>query len=95
MKKGTLENKFVVTDFKHDIVVLYKGTLPATFREGDMTAVGGFLADHKNPSLFVGTSVAANHDIAPDRWIGETASDRYLSMNMIETDKDFEYTKMK
>ena len=60
-----------------------------------MTAVGGFLADHQNPTLFVGTSVAANHDIAPDRWIGETASDRYLSMNMIETDKDFEYTKMK
>ena len=36
MKKGTLENKFTMTDFKNDISVLYKGSLPATFREGDM-----------------------------------------------------------
>ena len=36
MKKGTLENRFVLTDFKNDITVLYKGALPATFREGDM-----------------------------------------------------------
>ncbi len=57
MKKGTLENRFIITDFKNDISVVYKGVLPATFREGDMTSIGGFLADHKNPTLFVGTSV--------------------------------------
>ena len=95
MKKGTLENKFCLTDFKNDIMVVYKGALPATFREGDMASVGGFLADHKNPSCFVGTSVAANHEIAPDRWLGETNMDRAVSLNMIETDEDFEYTKMK
>lgn len=95
MKKGTLENKFVLTDFKNDIMVVYKGSLPATFREGDMANVGGFLADHKNPSCFVGTSVQANHDIAPDRWLGDTRMDKQVSMNMIETDQDFEYTKMK
>lgn len=95
MKKGTLENKFCLTDFKNDVQVLYKGTLPATFREGDMASVGGFLADHKNPSLFVGTSVAANHDIAPDKWLGETNLDRAVSMNMIEPKVDFEFTKMK
>ena len=33
MKKGTLENKFIITDFKNVLVVLYKGPLPATFRE--------------------------------------------------------------
>ena len=94
MKKGTLENKFIVTDFKNDIQVVYKGALPATFREGDMAAIGGFLADPKNPSCFVGTSVSANHDIAPDRWLGETAADRALSMNMLTPTKDFEYTRM-
>lgn len=57
MKKGTLENKFILTDFKNDLVVLYKGPLPATFREGDMASVGGFLADHKSPTCFIGTSV--------------------------------------
>jgi len=95
MKKGTLENKFILTDFKNDVLVLYKGPLPATFREGDMASIGGFLADHKNPSSFIGTSVQANHEISPDRWLGETNVDRALSMNMIESDEDFEYTKMK
>jgi cytochrome c-type biogenesis protein CcmE len=95
MKKGTLENKFVLTDFKNDIMVVYKGSLPATFREGDMASVGGFLADHKNPSCFIGTTVAANHDIAADRWLGDTRMDKQISMNMIETDQDFEYTKMR
>ena len=60
-----------------------------------MASVGGFLADHKNPSLFIGTSVAANHDIAPDKWLGETNFDRAVSMNMIEPKVDFEFTKMK
>jgi len=57
IKKGTLENKFIITDFKNDLIVLYKGPLPATFREGDMASIGGFLADHKRPTCFVGTSV--------------------------------------
>jgi cytochrome c-type biogenesis protein CcmE len=57
MKKGTLEHKFIITDFKNDLVVHFKGPLPTTFREGDMASVGGFLADHKSPTCFIGTSV--------------------------------------
>lgn len=76
MKKGTLENKFILTDFKNDISVLFKGPLPPTFREGDMATIGGFLADHKSPTCFIGTSVAANHDISPDRWIGQSNMDK-------------------
>lgn len=63
VKKGTLENKFIMTDFKNDITVLFKGPLPSTFREGDMASCGGFLADPKNPTNFIGTSVSANHEI--------------------------------
>lgn len=95
MKKGTLENKFIITDFKNELSILYKGPLPATFREGDMATVGGFLADVKNPTCFIATSVQANHEIAPDRWLGETNLDKAISINMIETNEDFEYTKMK
>lgn len=57
MKKGTFENKFILTDFKNELAVIYKGPLPASFKEGDMAAIGGFLADHKNPTSFIGTSV--------------------------------------
>ena len=95
LKKGTLENKFVMTDFKNDITVLFKGTLPPTFREGDMASVGGFLVDSKNPTSFVATGVQANHEIQPDKWVGETNLDRAISINMVEPESDFEYTKMK
>jgi cytochrome c-type biogenesis protein CcmE len=92
MKKGTLENKFTLTDFKNDLSVLYKGALPATFREGDMATMGGFLADHKSPTCFIATSVQANHEISPDRWLGDSNLDKTVSLNMIETEEDFEYT---
>lgn len=85
MKKGTLENKFIITDFKNDVTVLYKGALPTTFREGDMASIGGFLADHKNPSCFIGTNVSANHEIAPDKWLGESNADKLVSINMVES----------
>ena len=74
--------------------MVFKGGLPPSFKEGDMATVGGFLADPKNPTNFVATSVQANHDIQPDRCIGETNSDRQMSINMVEPKNDFEYTKM-
>jgi cytochrome c-type biogenesis protein CcmE len=48
---------YIMTDFKNDIIVLFKGSLPPTFREGDMASVGGFLVDHKNPTNFIATNV--------------------------------------
>ena len=95
IKKGTLENKFILTDFKHDIVVLYKGSLPPTFKEGNMMSVGGFLADENDPTLFVGTSVFANHDVSPDKWMGDSLVEKNTSLNMVEPTKDFEYVAMK
>mmetsp|Transcript_11974 Transcript_11974/g.13511 ORF Transcript_11974/g.13511 Transcript_11974/m.13511 type:complete len:236 (-) Transcript_11974:13-720(-) len=94
MKKGTQDNLFVVTDFKNDIKVLYKGTFPTTFREGDMCYLGGFLADPEDPTIFVATSVTANHEIAVDKYIGDNNVDRFASLNMIEPTTDFEYTKI-
>jgi cytochrome c-type biogenesis protein CcmE len=32
IKKGTLENKFIITDFKNDMVVLYKGRAKSIFQ---------------------------------------------------------------
>jgi cytochrome c-type biogenesis protein CcmE len=88
IKKGTLENKFILSDFKNDIAIVYKGAMPPAFREGDMCTVGGYLADHKVPNLFIGTSVGANHDIDTDRWIGDINIDNKSSLNMIEPDPE-------
>lgn len=91
MKKGTLENKFIITDFKHDITVLYKGALPMSFKEGDMASVGGFIADHKAPNCFIGTNVSANHDIAPDKWLNDTKTDKRISINMVQNHDEDDY----
>ena len=95
IKKGTLENKFLLTDFKNEIVILYKGAIPPSFKEGEMCTVGGYLADHKVPSIFIGTSVGVNHDIDVDKWVGDAGVDKNMSMNLIETDEDIIYTPMK
>lgn len=49
---GSLEVRFVVTDFKHDVPVRYTGVLPDLFREGQgiiahgrIDASGTFMAD--------------------------------------------------
>jgi len=98
MKKGTLENKFVLTDFKNDMTVYYKGALPLSFKEGDVSIVGGFLSDPKNPTSFVATSVTSNHEITPEKWIGESAVEKVRSINMIQNignEFEEEYTQMK
>ncbi|CAI2379691.1 unnamed protein product [Moneuplotes crassus] len=94
MKKGTQDNKFRVTDYKNSISVLFKGTFPQTFREGDMCYLGGFLADPEDPTLFIATSVQANHEISVDKYIGDSNVDRFASLNMIEPTADFEYAKI-
>ena len=59
-----------------------------------MTYIGGFLADPEDPTVFIGTNVTANHEIAVDKYIGDNNVDRNASLNMIEPKTDFEYTKM-
>ena len=94
LKKGTQDVKFVITDFKNDIAVMYKGNLPSSFREGDMTYLGGFLADPEDPTLFIATSVTANHEISVDKYVGDSNVDRMASLNMIEPKTDFEYVNV-
>jgi cytochrome c-type biogenesis protein CcmE len=56
---GSLEVRFVVTDFKHDVPVSYTGVLPDLFREGTgVVAHGKMRAD----GTFVADEVLAKHD---------------------------------
>ena len=68
MKKGTLESKFKVTDFKNEIFVVFKGKLPTSFWEGDMVSISGFIADPESPDTFVATFVDSTHEIKEDKW---------------------------
>tara|TARA_Y100000741_G_scaffold310320_1_gene254023 strand:- start:234 stop:638 length:405 start_codon:yes stop_codon:yes gene_type:complete len=51
--------KFVVTDFKNEIIVTYKGTVPNLFAEGKGVVAEGTLQD-KN--FFVAKQILAKHD---------------------------------
>ena len=56
---GSLEVRFVVTDFSHDVPVTYTGVLPDLFREGaGVVAHGRMRAD----GTFVADEVLAKHD---------------------------------
>jgi cytochrome c-type biogenesis protein CcmE len=56
---GSLEVRFIVTDFSHDVAVSYTGVLPDLFREGaGVVAHGRLRAD----GTFVADEVLAKHD---------------------------------
>ena len=56
---GSLEVRFVVTDFSHDVPVSYTGVLPDLFREGAGVVAHGHLAPD---GTFIADEVLAKHD---------------------------------
>tara|TARA_Y100000996_G_scaffold391687_1_gene353870 strand:+ start:624 stop:1025 length:402 start_codon:yes stop_codon:yes gene_type:complete len=53
------EIKFIVTDFKNEIIVTYKGTVPNLFAEGKGVVAEGVLRDKK---YFIAKRILAKHD---------------------------------
>jgi cytochrome c-type biogenesis protein CcmE len=58
-RPGTLEVRFVVTDFRHSVPVSYEGLLPDLFREGQGVIAHGRL---NAAGEFVADEVLAKHD---------------------------------
>jgi cytochrome c-type biogenesis protein CcmE len=56
---GSLEVQFVVTDFAHNVPVVYSGVLPDLFREGAGVVAHGRL---RPDGTFVADEVLAKHD---------------------------------
>jgi cytochrome c-type biogenesis protein CcmE len=55
---GSLEVRFVVTDFAHEVPVSYTGVLPDLFREGQGVVANGRLMN----GTFMAEEVLAKHD---------------------------------
>ena len=53
------EIKFIVTDFKNEIIVSYNGTVPNLFAEGKGVVAEGVLKDKK---FFIAKRILAKHD---------------------------------
>ena len=56
---GSMEVRFVVTDFQNDVTVSYSGVLPDLFREGQGVITRGQLGPG---GVFVAQEVLAKHD---------------------------------
>ena len=59
IKANKNEIKFIVTDFKNEIIVSYQGTVPALFAEGKGVVAEGKLQDKK---FFLAKRILAKHD---------------------------------
>ena len=59
IKTNENEIKFIITDFKNEIIVSYKGTVPALFAEGKGVVAEGILQDKK---FFLAKRILAKHD---------------------------------
>ena len=53
------EIKFIITDFKNEINVLYSGVIPNLFSEGKGVVAEGYLKDKE---FFLATKILAKHD---------------------------------
>ena len=53
------ELKFIITDFKNEIMVTYSGVVPNLFAEGKGVVAEGFL---KDKNFFLATKILAKHD---------------------------------
>ena len=53
------ELKFVITDFKNEINVIYSGVVPNLFTEGKGVVAEGYL---KDKNFFLATKILAKHD---------------------------------
>ena len=53
------EVKFIITDFKNEINVIYSGAVPNLFAEGKGVVAEGYL---KDKNFFLATKILAKHD---------------------------------
>ncbi len=59
LKVSSEEIKFIVTDFKNEIIVSYKGTVPNLFLEGKGVVAEGKMQD---VNYFIADRILAKHD---------------------------------
>lgn len=58
-KAGSMDMRFVVTDFKRDVPVVYSGVVPDLFRENQGVVAHGKLG---KDGVFVADEILAKHD---------------------------------
>lgn len=75
-RSGNLQVEFMVTDYKQDLFISYRGILPDLFREGQGIVAEGQLSSSiasDNQPVFIATRILAKHD---EKYMPETIKKR-------------------
>eukprot|EP01016_Furgasonia_blochmanni_P030776 TRINITY_DN3192_c0_g1_i1.p1 TRINITY_DN3192_c0_g1~~TRINITY_DN3192_c0_g1_i1.p1 ORF type:complete len:238 (+),score=26.54 TRINITY_DN3192_c0_g1_i1:54-767(+) len=68
MKRGALDTKFVVTDYKNEIEVIYSGTAKFEFKEGETIVLTGYVPDTRNRNRIVCVEYMTKHSMQVENW---------------------------
>ena len=70
MRKGSLESKFIITDFKNEVEVLYNGMNKFEFKEGETIVITGYVPDVQHKNRIVCIDYMAKHSMEVENWQG-------------------------
>ena len=66
MQRGSLDTSFIITDFKEEISVFYKGIAKFEFKEGETLFLTGYCPDIKNKRKIICVDYLTKHAMEVD-----------------------------
>jgi hypothetical protein len=63
---------FTLTNFKHSVDVLYRGSVHLEVKEGENIILHAYLPDEKNRQKIIAYSYVTNHSMEVENWEGST-----------------------
>jgi len=86
LKKGSLESKFIMTDFKNELEVLYNGLNKFEFKEGETLIITAYVPDMKYKNRIVCIDYMSKHSMETENWEGPSNQGRGKFGMMMERD---------
>jgi len=68
MKRGSLDTKFVLTDFKNQVEVTYNGVNKFEFKEGETLVITGYTPDNNKKNHIICIDYMTRHGMEVDSW---------------------------
>ena len=65
---GSNSYRFVLTNFKNEISVIFKGLASIELKEGDNVIVTGYVPDEEDRGRIVATKYSTNHSMEKENW---------------------------
>lgn len=73
LKRGSLDTRFTITDFKNNIEVFYTGAMKFEFKEGETIVITGYCPDIKNKNKVICVDYMTKHALEVENWEGNNS----------------------